>query len=162
MMHPLSSVFFILTDGNTIRIKQEEEMTPPSSHTTGRTVPVRQARALSPASFRFRLETDTLAVRLTVPPIRQVKDLHLQVNAPYRAHANKRPAFNGPFSFTVRKVISSKSFSPFWKAPWSSPCRNIFLRSDSRRSRRLHACPVSCVLSPKLQPFDRRHCTLRL
>jgi hypothetical protein len=32
---------------------------------------------------------DTLAVRLTVPPTGPVKDLHLQVGAPCRAHNKK-------------------------------------------------------------------------
>ena len=52
-------------------------------------IPVRRASALPAASFRFHLKADTLAVRLTVPPIRPVKDLHLQVNAPCRAHKHK-------------------------------------------------------------------------
>jgi hypothetical protein len=38
-------------------------------------VPVRRAGALPAASFRFRLATDTLAVRLTVPTIRVRKGL---------------------------------------------------------------------------------------
>ena len=49
-------------------------------------VPVRRASDLPAASFRSHLAMDTLAVRLTVPPVRPVKDLHLQVNAPCRAH----------------------------------------------------------------------------
>jgi hypothetical protein len=35
---------------------------------------------------------DTLAVQLTVPSIRPVKDLHLQVSAPCRAHKKKTSA----------------------------------------------------------------------
>ena len=42
-------------------------------------VPVRQASALPAASFRFRLATDTLAVRLTVPLAGPVEDFHLQI-----------------------------------------------------------------------------------
>jgi len=49
----------------------------------------RQASALPAASFRFHLAMDTLAVRLTVPPAGLVKDLHLQVGAPCRAHQKK-------------------------------------------------------------------------
>jgi len=49
-------------------------------------IPVRRASALPAASFRFHLAMDTLAVRLTVPPVGSVEDLHLQVNAPCRAH----------------------------------------------------------------------------
>ena len=52
-------------------------------------VPVRQASDLPAASFRFHLAVDTLAVRLTVPPIRSVEDLHFQVGAPCRAHQRK-------------------------------------------------------------------------
>jgi hypothetical protein len=33
---------------------------------------------------------DTLAVRLTVPPVGPVEDLHLQVGAPCRAHQKRR------------------------------------------------------------------------
>src|SRR5437660_1552868 len=50
---------------------------------------VRRASALPAASFRFHLAMDTLAVRLTVPPVGPVGDFHSQVSAPCRAH-NKR------------------------------------------------------------------------
>ena len=43
------------------------------------TVSVRRASVLPPASFRFYLAVNTLAVRLTVPPVGPVEDLHLQV-----------------------------------------------------------------------------------
>jgi len=49
-------------------------------------VSVRQASALPAASFRFHLAMDTLAVRLTIPPVGLVEDFHLQVRAPCRAH----------------------------------------------------------------------------
>jgi len=49
-------------------------------------IPVRRASALPAASFRFYLTIDTLAVQLTVPSIRPVKDLRLQVSAPCLAH----------------------------------------------------------------------------
>src|SRR5271167_4167115 len=49
-------------------------------------LPVRQASALPTASFRFRLATDTLAVRLTLPLAGRVEDFHLPVSAPFRAH----------------------------------------------------------------------------
>src|ERR1022692_1803430 len=52
-------------------------------------LPVRQASALPPASSRFRLATDTLAVRLTLPLAGCVEDFHLQVSAPCRAHTKK-------------------------------------------------------------------------
>ncbi|MCW3989211.1 MAG: hypothetical protein NWE88_03945, partial [Candidatus Bathyarchaeota archaeon] len=52
-------------------------------------ISVRQASALPAASFRFHLAVDTLAVRLTVPPVGSVEDLHLQVGAPCRAHVKK-------------------------------------------------------------------------
>src|SRR5208337_3654536 len=52
--------------------------------------PVRQASALPAASFGFRLATDTLAVRLTVPPVGPVEDSHLRVGAPCRAHQKRR------------------------------------------------------------------------
>ena len=53
-------------------------------------VSVRQAGGLPPASFRFHLTMDTLAVRLTVPPAGSVGDLHPQVSAPCRAHEGRK------------------------------------------------------------------------
>jgi len=52
-------------------------------------ISVRQASALPAASFRFHLAMDTLAVRLTLPPVGCVADFHLQVSAPCRAHQKK-------------------------------------------------------------------------
>jgi hypothetical protein len=49
-------------------------------------IPVRQGSVLPSASFRFGVTPDTLAVRLTIPPVGLVEDFHLQVNAPCRAH----------------------------------------------------------------------------
>jgi hypothetical protein len=46
---------------------------------------------LPAASFRFHLTVDTLAVKLTVPPVGSIEDLHLLVGAPCRAHKNKSP-----------------------------------------------------------------------
>ncbi len=60
-------------------------------------ISVRQASALPAASFRFHLAVDTLAVRLTVPPVGSVEDLHLQVSAPCRAHMTIGP-HNGLFA----------------------------------------------------------------
>jgi hypothetical protein len=53
-------------------------------------VSVRQASALPAASFRFHLAMDTLAVRLTIPPVGLVEDFHLQVRAPCRAQSGRR------------------------------------------------------------------------
>jgi hypothetical protein len=60
-------------------------------------ISVRQASALPAASFRFHLTMDTLAVRLTVPPAGPVKDLHLQVGPPCRAHHKKKPGVTPAF-----------------------------------------------------------------
>ena len=49
-------------------------------------IPVRRVSALSPASFRFYLAIDTLAVQLMIPLTGLIEDLHLQVQAPCRAH----------------------------------------------------------------------------
>ena len=57
-----------------------------SSTSASYAIPVRQASALPAASFRFHLAVDTLAVRLTIPPVGFVEDFHLQVGAPCRAH----------------------------------------------------------------------------
>ena len=52
-------------------------------------ISVRQASDLPAASFRSHLAMDTLAVRLTVPPVGSVGDFHPRVSAPGRAHKNK-------------------------------------------------------------------------
>jgi hypothetical protein len=49
-------------------------------------VSVRRASVLPAASFRLHLAMDALAVRLAVPPVGPAEDLHLQVDAPCRAH----------------------------------------------------------------------------
>jgi hypothetical protein len=54
-------------------------------------VSVRRASALPAASFGFRLTADTLAVRLTVPPVGPVGDSHPQMSAPCRAHHIRKP-----------------------------------------------------------------------
>jgi hypothetical protein len=52
---------------------------------------------------------DTLAVRLTVPPVGPVEDLHLQVNAPCRAHKLKKPTFcDVSFSLSLHIVNVSQ------------------------------------------------------
>ena len=52
-------------------------------------ISVRQTSALPAASFRFHLAMDTLAVRLTIPPVGFVGDFHSLVRAPCRAHDKK-------------------------------------------------------------------------
>src|SRR5436309_972345 len=52
-------------------------------------ISVRQTSALPAASFRFHLAMDTLAVRLTIPPVGFVGDFHSLVRAPCRAHQKK-------------------------------------------------------------------------
>ena len=54
-------------------------------------ISVRQASALPAASFRFHLAMDTLADRLTIPPVGFVGDFHSRVRAPCRAHKAKSP-----------------------------------------------------------------------
>ena len=49
-------------------------------------ISVRQTSALPAASSRFHLAMDTLAVRLTIPPVGFVGDFHSLVSAPCRAH----------------------------------------------------------------------------
>ena len=53
-------------------------------------ISVRRASALPAASFRFHLAMDTLAVRLTVPPVGSVGDFHSLVSAPCRAHKKRK------------------------------------------------------------------------
>src|SRR3989449_7699513 len=54
-------------------------------------ISVRRASALPAPSFRFHLAMDTLAVRLTIPPVGFVGHFHSQVNTPCRAHQTKTP-----------------------------------------------------------------------
>jgi len=63
------------------------------STTASCAVSVGRASAQPAASFRFQLAVDTLVVRLTVPPIRSVRDLHPQVKAPSRTHTKKELGF---------------------------------------------------------------------
>src|ERR1039458_2863659 len=58
-------------------------------------LPVRQASVLPTASSRFRLATDTFAVRLTLPLAGCVEDFHLPVSAPCRAHQVERSRDGG-------------------------------------------------------------------
>src|SRR3972149_2045468 len=58
-------------------------------------LPVRQASVLPAASFRLRLAADALAVRLIIPPVGFIGDLHSLVSAPCRAHQTKPPADAG-------------------------------------------------------------------
>jgi len=53
-------------------------------------ISVRQASALPAAYFRSHLAMGTLAVRLIIPPVGLIEDLHLQVSAPCRAHNKNR------------------------------------------------------------------------
>jgi len=66
-------------------------------------ISVRQTSALPPASFRFHLAMDTLAVQLTIPLAGFVKDFHLQVSAPCRAHHKKTLLiFSGGFYLLLK------------------------------------------------------------
>src|SRR5712692_3221723 len=72
-------------------------------------ISVRRASALPAASFRFHLAMDTLAVRLTIPPVGFVGDFHSQLSAPCRAH--QKEAGNGmenrcPLTLKVTRWVS--------------------------------------------------------
>ena len=54
-------------------------------------ISVRRASVLPAASFSFHLAMDTLAVRLTIPPVGFVGDFHSLVRAPCRAHQKESP-----------------------------------------------------------------------
>lgn len=59
--------------------------------TASRAISVRQAGALPVASLGFHLEEDTLAVRLTAPPLGLVENSQHQARAPCRAHKQEKP-----------------------------------------------------------------------
>src|SRR6185369_2838536 len=84
-------------------------------------IPVRRARTLPAASFRFRVTPDTLAVRLTVPVIRVRRGLAppshesattadsmvLAHHAPCRAHTKKRGEHSvRPFRISVQQPLA--------------------------------------------------------
>ena len=83
------------TSMSSVQVLDFESIGPLVPHGCLYAVPVRQASALPAASFGFRLATNTLAVRLTVPPVGSVEDFHLQVGAPCRAHQKKDPSLEG-------------------------------------------------------------------
>lgn len=87
---------------------------------------VPRTSALPAASFRSHLAMDTLAVRLTLPLVGCVEDLHLQVSAPCRAHKEKGPVrVNRPLVF-ARFFFCALS-------PASSRARSSARRGGSRR-----------------------------
>src|SRR5437870_13810894 len=72
-------------------------------------ISVRRVSALPAASFRFHLAMDTLAVRLTVPPVGSVGDFHSLVTAPSRAHDRKRLSAEAESLFTL---VGTTGFEP--------------------------------------------------
>ncbi len=70
-------------------------------------ISVRRASVLPAASFRSHLAMDTLAVRLTIPPVGFVGDLHSLVRAPCRAHNEKARQFLGRRAFSNLWLLSS-------------------------------------------------------
>src|SRR6266852_5771650 len=72
-------------------------------------VSVRRASVLPAASFRFHLTMNTLAVRLTIPPVGFVGDFHSQVSAPCRAHQVKAmpPTEVGDIAFYCARARKS-------------------------------------------------------
>ena len=70
-----------------------------SRRTASYVISVRRTSALLTASFRFHLAMDTLAVRLTIPPVGFVGDFHSLVRAPCRAHMKKGGLRLSPPSF---------------------------------------------------------------
>ena len=55
---------------------------------------------------------DTLAVRLTVPPVGSVEDFHLQVGAPCRAHHKKTRGPGRAIAFRFDRLSSAIVSSP--------------------------------------------------
>ena len=85
------------------------------SMTASHAVSVRRARVLPAASFRFHLAVDTLAVRLTLPPVWRAEDFHLQVGAPCRAHHVKSPGEPGLQKGTFS--LKSQNNQTSWRWP---------------------------------------------
>src|SRR5574337_1090378 len=82
-------------------------------------VPVRRASALPAASFRFHLAVDTLAVRLTIPPVRLVGDLHSEVSVPCGVHKQKGPRRSGAL-WCLGKELYQLIFKANWNCRGSS------------------------------------------
>ena len=75
-------------------------------------ISVRRASALPAASFRSHLTVDTLAVRLTIPPVGFVENFHLQVGAPCRAHTKKESGSPRSLSFPTWPRFSCDRICP--------------------------------------------------
>src|SRR5712692_10324084 len=73
-------------------------------------VSVRRASVLPAASFRFHLAMDTLAVRLTIPPVGFVGDFHSLVRAPCRAHKTEREGSLKSFPFSLSRRMDQFEF----------------------------------------------------
>ena len=99
-------------------------------------ISVRQTSALPAASFRFHLAMDTLAVRLTIPPVGFVGDFHSLVNAPCRAHKKKRRG--APRRNLLILLVEQRGIEPLTSA----------LRT--RRSAKLSYCPTRETQSCKI------------
>jgi len=59
------------------------------------------------ASFRSHLAMDTLAVRLTIPPVGFVGDFHSLVSTPCRAYPKKKEAAFSDNLFSLYKSVFS-------------------------------------------------------
>src|SRR5262249_60473900 len=86
---------------------------------------VRRASALPAASFRFHLTMDSLAVRLTIPPVGLVEDFHLQMSAPCREHRSKTPL--PPSATTFFRTTSSRCSRSSFASRSLNSDRFIFL-----------------------------------
>jgi len=100
-----------------------------SSLTASYVISVRRASALPAASFRFHLAMDTLAVRLTIPPVGFVGDFHSQVRAPCRAHVEKRLPLPAAFRSLAEDSARAKNGSKLEDK----------LRAKRNGSSRIHA-----------------------
>ena len=84
-------------------------------------ISVRRTSALPAASFRFHLAMDTLAVRLTAPPVGPVEDFHLQVGAPCRAHHQKSRAMKALPEESLSELKPVYAFKPHFRRSRPSP-----------------------------------------
>ena len=71
-------------------------------------ISVRQTRDLPPASFRFPVARDTLALSYTFPTAGQVRDFHPLVACARRAHQKSGTAFAVPLSYDLYAITKAK------------------------------------------------------
>ena len=97
-------------------------------------ISVRQTRVLPPASFRFHLAVDTLALSYALGTINLRSGLSPVRLRPCRAHDKKRPCISFVKSFYARSFCLCRRVSHFcpYQNKWQCPVTKILLPLNCR------------------------------